>query len=94
MSYSYFKRLYYFHIAAGVISAKPHIFTFVVRISYFLYLSIKFYLQMKRTALILAAVFSAFIISSCGSDKKKTNENTDTTSAMKQKVDEYAVVEL
>ncbi|MPM03380.1 hypothetical protein SDC9_49646 [bioreactor metagenome] len=50
---------------------------------------------MKKFAIILAAFFSAAILSSCGSDKKKTDEQTDTTtSEMKQKVDEYAVVEL
>jgi len=50
---------------------------------------------MKRTVLIFAAVFSAFIISSCGSDKKKTDEKKDSTGVtMKDKVDQYAMVEL
>jgi len=50
---------------------------------------------MKKFAIILAVVFSAAIVTSCGSDKKKTEETKDTTAiTMKDKVDEYAMVEL
>ncbi|HBG69637.1 MAG: Zn-dependent hydrolase [Bacteroidetes bacterium GWF2_43_63] len=50
---------------------------------------------MKKTALILALVFSAAAITSCGSDKKKTEDKKDSTAVtMKDKVDQYAMVEL
>ncbi|HPF00273.1 MAG TPA: Zn-dependent hydrolase [Bacteroidales bacterium] len=50
---------------------------------------------MKRTALILSVLLSAAVLTSCGSDKKKTDENKDSTGVtMKDKVDQYAMVEL
>ena len=50
---------------------------------------------MKRTALILSVLFTAAIMTSCGSDKKKTDVKNDSTGiTMKDKVDQYAMVEL
>lgn len=50
---------------------------------------------MKNLAFILAFVFAAAIVSSCGSDKKKDDQKTDsTTVSMKDKVNQYAEVEL
>lgn len=50
---------------------------------------------MKNLALILAFVFTTVVVSSCGSDKKKDDQKTDSTVvSMKDKVNEYAVVEL
>ncbi|MGD9493171.1 MAG: Zn-dependent hydrolase [Bacteroidales bacterium] len=50
---------------------------------------------MKSSALILSVLLSAAVLTSCGSDKKKTDENKDSTGGtMKDKVDQYAMVEL
>ncbi len=50
---------------------------------------------MKKQVIFLALVFSAILISSCGSDKKSETKTKDSTSnPMKEKVDQYAMVEL
>jgi len=49
---------------------------------------------MKQITLIFAIVFSAFIIASCGSGKKTDNQTDSTSVTMKDKVEQYALVEL
>ena len=49
---------------------------------------------MKKFTLIFAIVFSAFVIASCGSGKKTDNQTDSTSVTMKDKVEQYALVEL
>ncbi|MBN2727917.1 MAG: Zn-dependent hydrolase [Bacteroidales bacterium] len=49
---------------------------------------------MKKLLIVIIAVSSISFLSSCGGNKENNDENNDSTVTMKEKVDQYAVVEL